>query len=94
MISRRFCLLYNCWMSCRKFFLVGLIFFLFWRGLSRMVLIDGLRVVSKVVMLFYVVCWNFLGRGWNGSCFSGWLVVARVVRVWLWNDWKVESMLC
>ena len=54
----------------------------------------GSRAASKAATSFHAACRKPSGRGWNGSCFSGWPVAAKVARVRPWNDRKAESTPC
>ncbi|RUA24469.1 MAG: hypothetical protein DSY73_03920, partial [Actinobacteria bacterium] len=64
------------------------------RGSSRMAPTVGSTAASKASRSFQAACLKPSGRGWKGSCFSGWPVAARVARVRPWNDRKADSTTC
>ncbi len=61
------------------------------RGSSRIVPTDGSMAASKAARSFQAACLKPSGSGWNGSCFSGWPVAARVARVRPWKDRNADS---
>ncbi len=55
-----------------------------WMGSSRIAATEGSMALVRASTSFQATCRKPSGRGWNGSCFSGWPVAASdpIVRPW------------